>query len=186
MVFEFLANLTNYSPKNFKGKSVKEILAMKPSKVSDDFFSVGNEPAIAEAGLMKEQLQAIELLMDLKNKEKILEKCYANRPVKRYSVVPGHHSAKKEQAPAPEPVEAVEQGQAQAQAQAPAEQGPAEQGPAEQGGGGKRTKKHRHKHSRHKHKSHRHKHSKRCRHSKHRSHKHSKRCRHSKHKSHKH
>jgi hypothetical protein len=186
MVFEFLANLTNYSPKNFKGKSVKEILAMKPSKVSDDFFSVGNEPAIAEAGLMKEQLQAIELLMDLKNKEKILEKCYANRPVKRYSVVPGHHSAKKEQAPALEPVEAVEQGQAQAQAQAPAEQGPAEQGPAEQGGGGKRTKKHRHKHSRHKHKSHRHKHSKRCRHSKHRSHKHSKRCRHSKHKSHKH
>jgi hypothetical protein len=120
--------------------------------VSDDFFSVGNEPAIAEAGLMKEQLQAIELLMDLKNKEKIMEKCYANRPVKRYSVVPGHHSAKKEQAPAP--VEAqVEQG--------PAEQGPAEQGPAEQGGG----------------KKHRHKHSKRCRHSKHKSHKH----RHSKH-----
>ena len=164
MVFGFLANLTNYSPKNFKGKSVKEILAMKPSKVSDDFFSVGNEPAIAEAGLMKEQLQAIELLMDLKNKEKIMEKCYANRPVKRYSVVPGHHSAKKEQAPAPVEAAQVEQGQA-----------PAEQGPAEQGGGGKRTKKHRHRHSkrcRHsKHKSHKH------RHSKHR-HRHSKRCKH--------
>ena len=166
MVFGFLANLTNYSPKNFKGKSVKEILAMKPSKVSDDFFSVGNEPAIAEAGLMKEQLQAIELLMDLKNKEKIMEKCYANRPVKRYSVVPGHHLAKKEQAPAP-----VEAAQVEAQ-QAPAEQAPAEQGPAEQGGGGKRTKKHRH----------RHKHSKRCRHSKHKSHKH----RHSKHRHSKH
>ena len=168
MVFGFLANLTNYSPKNFKSKSVKEILAMKPSKVSDDFFSVGNEPAIAEAGLMKEQLQAIELLMDLKNKEKIMEKCYANRPVKRYSVVPGHHSAKKEQAPAAAQVEAA---QVEAQ-QAPVE---AEQGPAEQGGGGKRTKKHRHKH-----KHSRHKHSKRCRHSKHRSHKHrhSKRCRH--------
>ena len=186
MVFGFLANLTNYSPKNFKGKSVKEILAMKPSKVSDDFFSVGNEPAIAEAGLMKEQLQAIELLMDLKNKEKILEKCYANRPVKRYSVVPGHHSAKKEQAPMQAPAEE----QAPAEAVAPVQAAVAEQGQevtAEQGGGGKRTKKHKqkhrsHKHSRHKHKhkSHKHKHSKRCRHSKHKSHKHrhSKRCRH--------
>ena len=171
MVFGFLANLTNYSPKNFKSKSVKEILAMKPSKVSDDFFSVGNEPAIAEAGLMKEQLQAIELLMDLKNKEKIMEKCYANRPVKRYSVVPGHHSAKKEQAPAAAQVEQGPAAPVEAQA-APVE---AQQGPAEQGGGGKRTKKHRHKH-----KHSRHKHSKRCRHSKHRSHKHrhSKRCRH--------
>jgi hypothetical protein len=34
--------------------------------------------------------------MDLKNKEKIMEKCYVNRPTKRYSVVPGHSSMRKE------------------------------------------------------------------------------------------
>ena len=96
MVFGFLANLTNYGPKDFKGKTVKDILAMKPGKVGDDFFGADNEKAIAEAGLMKEQLQAIELLMDLKNKEKIMEKCYVNRPTKRYSVVPGHSSMRKE------------------------------------------------------------------------------------------
>ncbi len=141
---------------------------MKPSKVGDDFFSVGNETAIAEAGLMKEQLQAIELLMDLKNKEKILEKCYANRPVKRYSIVPGHHSVKKEHAPG-------EEGHMPAHmpAHMPGHmQAPVAQAPAEQGGGGKRTKKHKHKHTkrcRHKHRSHKHKHSKRRKHS----HKHS-------------
>jgi hypothetical protein len=96
MVFGFLANLTNYGPKDFKGKTVKDILAMKPGKVGDDFFGADNEKAIAEAGLMREQLQAIELLMDLKNKEKIMEKCYVNRPTNRYSVVPGHSSMRKE------------------------------------------------------------------------------------------
>lgn len=184
MVFGFLANLTNYGPKDFKGKTVKDILAMKPGKVGDDFFGADNEKAIAEAGLMREQLQAIELLMDLKNKEKIMEKCYVNRPTKRYSVVPGHSSMRKEHG---EParhghVEAAKPVEAKPVEAKPVEAAPhvekedeRELVPVEgeqQGGGHKRsghkhTRRcgHKHKHTKHGgHKRSGHKHTKRCGH----------------------
>ena len=197
MVFGFLANFTNYGPKDFKGKTVKDILAMKPGKVGDDFFGADNEKAIAEAGLMREQLQAIELLMDLKNKEKIMEKCYVNRPTKRYSVVPGHSSMRKEHG---ESARHGEQAKpVHVEAAKPVEAKPVEAAPhvekederelvpveGEQGGGG-RHKRSGHKHTRrcgHKRKRSGHKHTKRCGH-KHgghksrRSHKHTKRCGH--------
>ena len=180
MVFGFLANLTNYGPKDFKGKTVKDILAMKPGKVGDDFFGADNEKAIAEAGLMKEQLQAIELLMDLKNKEKIMEKCYVNRPTKRYSVVPGHSSMRKEHGEPARHVEAAKPVHVEAAKPVHVEAAPhvekqdeRELVPVEedqQGGGG------RHKHTRrcgHKHKrSHKHKHTKHGGHKSRRSHKH--------------
>jgi hypothetical protein len=178
---------------------VKDILAMKPGKVGDDFFGADNEKAIAEAGLMREQLQAIELLMDLKNKEKIMEKCYVNRPTKRYSVVPGHNSMRKEHGESARHGEAAKP--AQVEAAKPIEAAPhvekqdeRELVPVEgeqQGGGHKRSG---HKHTRrcgHKRSGHKrsgHKHTKRCGHkrTKHgghksrRSHKHTKRCGHNK------
>ena len=207
MVFGFLANFTNYGPKDFKGKTVKDILAMKPGKVGDDFFGADNEKAIAEAGLMREQLQAIELLMDLKNKEKIMEKCYVNRPTKRYSVVPGHSSMRKEHGESarhghveskPVLVEAAKPVEAKPVEAKPVEAAPhvekedeRELVPVEgeqQGGGHKRsghkhTRRCGHKRKRSGHKRSGHKHTKRCGH-KHgghksrRSHKHTKRCGH--------
>ena len=186
MVFGFLANLTNYGPKDFKGKTVKDILAMKPGKVGDDFFGADNEKAIAEAGLMREQLQAIELLMDLKNKEKIMEKCYVNRPTKRYSVVPGHSSMRKEHGEPARHVEAAKPVEAK-----PVEAKPVEAAPhvekederelvpiegEQQGGGHKRSG---HKHTRRcGHKRSGHKHTKHGGHKSRRSHKHTKRCGH--------
>ena len=210
MVFGFLANLTNYGPKDFKGKTVKDILAMKPGKVGDDFFGADNEKAIAEAGLMREQLQAIELLMDLKNKEKIMEKCYVNRPTKRYSVVPGHNSMRKEhvetarhgepakhghvEAAKPAHVEAAKPVQVEAAPHVEKED-ERELVPVEgeqQGGGHKHTRRCGHKRKRSGHKRSGHKHTKRCVHKrtkhgghkrsghKRSGHKHTKRCGHNK------
>ena len=78
---DFLRNLTKYSPKKFKNKSVKEILSLDSGKVPDNFFT--REYAekyakeFANANLTDDQLNAIELLSDLKKKvEKILTKCY--------------------------------------------------------------------------------------------------------------
>ena len=188
MVFGFLANLTNYGPKDFKGKTVKDILAMKPGKVGDDFFGADNEKAIAEAGLMREQLQAIELLMDLKNKEKIMEKCYVNRPTKRYSVVPGHSSMRKEHG---ESARHVEAKPVHVEAAKPVEAAPhvekhderelvPVEGEQEQGGGGghKHTRRCGHKRKRSGHKRSGHKRTKHGGHKSRRSHKHTKRCGH--------
>jgi hypothetical protein len=75
----------NYKPKDFKGKSPKEIVEMKPNKVGDDFFTKYAEELKT---LTEEEISAIQLLSDLKNKTKILEKCYTKRG--HHSVVPGH------------------------------------------------------------------------------------------------
>jgi len=75
----------NYKPKDFKGKSPKEIVEMKPNKVGDDFFIKYAEELKT---LTEEEINAIQLLSDLKNKTKILEKCYTKRS--HHSVVPGH------------------------------------------------------------------------------------------------
>jgi len=75
----------NYKPKDFKGKTPKEIVDMKPNKVGDDFFTKYAEEIKT---LSEEEINAIQLLSDLKNKTKILEKCYTKRG--HHSVVPGH------------------------------------------------------------------------------------------------
>ena len=190
-MFEFLANLTNYKPKDFKGKTVQEILAMKPKNVGADFFEPANDQAIADAGLMGEQLDAIELLRDLKEKTKIFERCYKNKtqrrkPVLQKKAAPAEQAQQIEE---PEQTPAVEE--VTAGEQALAEQATADQYQAQQGGGGRRrhrkSKKHRgghkhrhsdgrncskkhkhsgHKHSGHKHSGHKHKHSGGHKHSK--------------------
>ena len=109
-MFSFIANLTNYGPKSFKGKAVKDILAMSSSKVPDDFFTdaytQAHLQAFIDADLTEEQENAIDLLSDLKNKPEIIRKCYDKR--KKRS------------------------GQQQAPAQqAPAQQAPAQQAPAQ-------------------------------------------------------
>jgi hypothetical protein len=75
----------NYKPKDFKGKTPKDIVDMKPNKVGDDFFTKYAEEIKT---LSEEEINAIQLLSDLKNKTKILEKCYTKRG--HHSVVPGH------------------------------------------------------------------------------------------------
>lgn len=82
----------NYKPKDFKGKSAKDILALKPNKVGDDFFTkYAAEIKEGDQALSEDELSAVRLLSDLKDKTKILEKCYKGKN----SVVPGHHSVKK-------------------------------------------------------------------------------------------
>jgi hypothetical protein len=84
----------NYKPKDFKGKSTKDILAMKPSKVGDDFFTkYAAEIKEGDQALTEDELNAVQLLSDLKDKTKILEKCYTKHT--KHSIVPGHHSIKK-------------------------------------------------------------------------------------------
>jgi hypothetical protein len=173
-MFEFLANLTNYKPKSFKGKTVKEILAMKSSNVGADFFDPANDAAIAEAGLMNEQLDAIEMLRDLKDKTKIYERCYKNKTVRRKIASP------MKQAPKPAPIQEPEQPEEQEpEQQEPEQQEPEQQEPEQQmDGGGRRSRKHKrsgHKRSGHKRRGH-----KRSGHSKRSGHKHNSSCGHSK------
>ena len=78
----------NYKPKDFKGKSTKDILAMKPNKVGDDFFTKYAEEIKT---LSEDEINAVQLLSDLKDKTKILEKCYTKRG--HQSVVPGHKAS---------------------------------------------------------------------------------------------
>jgi hypothetical protein len=97
--FNKLKNFNNYGPKSFKGKSVKDILAMTSSKVPDDWstdkYTDEHAKEFADANLTDEQENAIELLSDLKNKPEIIRKCY-NKPKNR--VIPKEQSAP--QAPA--------------------------------------------------------------------------------------
>jgi hypothetical protein len=141
-MFKFLANLTNYKPKDFKGKTVQEILTMKPKNVGDDFFEPANDQAIVDAGLMGEQLDAIELLRDLKDKTKIFERCYKNKTQRRKPASPKKEveQASEEQASEEQASEELEQASLSSdeQAQAQADQAPAEQA---QSGGRKRHRK---------------------------------------------
>jgi hypothetical protein len=155
---DFFRNFNNYKPKDFKGKTEKDILAMKPNKVPDDFFSAEYATKyakeFADAGLMEEQLNAIQLLSDLKDKSIILKKCYTKK--EKHSLVPGHmkRSSPMVQAKALEPVEEATQTaqpeqEKQVQEQQVQEQQVQEQQVQEQTGGrrsrkrrGRKSKKH--------------------------------------------
>ena len=160
-MFEFLANLTNYKPKSFKGKTVKEILAMKSGSVGADFFDPANDQAIAEAGLLPEQLDAIEMLRDSKDKTKVFERCYKNKTQRRKIASPKPVQDQVEQAQAQQ--DQAQQDQAQ-QDQAPLEAESLEAEAERLAGGGRRSRKHcrvkshKHKHSSKKHCSIKHKH----------------------------
>ena len=95
---DFFKNFNNYKPKDFKGKSVKEILELKPNSVPDNFFQndykLEYSKELAEAALTHEQLNAIQLLSDLRDKNIIYNKCYNKSGPRTHSVVPGHHSIK--------------------------------------------------------------------------------------------
>lgn len=97
-IMDFFKNFNNYKPKDFKGKSVKEILELKPNKVPDNFFQndykLEYSKELAEAALTHEQLNAIQLLSDLRDKNIIYNKCYNKSGPRTHSVVPGHHSIK--------------------------------------------------------------------------------------------
>ena len=143
-MFSFIKNFTDYSPKSFKGKTPKEILAMKSSNVPADFFTDAYTQAhlqeFADADLSEEQENAIDLLSDLKDKPEIIRKCYDKRkkrtqkqqekqaPIQAEAQTDESGDEESMQGPMQAPAE-----QAPAQpAQAPIEQGPIEQGPIEQ------------------------------------------------------
>jgi hypothetical protein len=155
---DFFKNFNNYKPKDFKGKTEKDILAMKPNKVPNDFFSKEyaekNAKELADAGLMEEQLNAIQLLSDLNDKSIILKKCYTKNG--RKSLVPGHSSRASHQGQAQQvQAQQVQAQQAQAhqvqvqsmpaQVQAQGEQAQAPQAQGEEyrqnGGRRRRTKR---------------------------------------------
>jgi len=131
-IMDFFRNFNNYKPKDFKGKTEKDILAMKSNKVPDDFFSeeyaTKYAKEFADAGLMEEQLNAIQLLSDLKDKSIILKKCYTKK--EKRSLVPGHmkHATPMAPAKAPEPVEEA------TQTADPEQQEQGQQVPAQTGG----------------------------------------------------
>ena len=124
-MFSFIKKFTDYGPKSFKGKTVKEILAMTPSKVPDDFFedtyTQANLKEFEEADLSEEQENAIDLLRDLKNKAEIIRKCYDKRK-KRAQQAPKQAQAQAQAEQAPAQAEQTQEEPAPAQAQAQAEQ----------------------------------------------------------------
>ena len=102
--------LFNYGPKDFIGKTPEDILdKMKPNKIDDNFFEKYNKPDNqAYQQLSPSIIGAIQLLIDLKKKIVIYDKCYKNAgPTKaparvqepaagaahRHSIKPGHHDA---------------------------------------------------------------------------------------------
>jgi hypothetical protein len=113
MFTNFLKKYTDYTPKSFKGKTAKDILAMKSSNVPVKFFDEDYTSAhlqeFIDADLSADQENAIDLLSDLKNKEIILKKCYTRRPKRALKALKD---------------EDKEEG--------PAQQGPAQQGPAQE------------------------------------------------------
>lgn len=109
--------LFNYAPKDFIGKSPEYILdKMKPTKIDDDFFAKYDKPENADFKLLTPSIKAaIQLLIDLKKKMVIYEKCYnkngstqqaptMNAPPMhsvRHSIKPGHPAQMQMQAPQP-------------------------------------------------------------------------------------
>ena len=65
----------NYGPKDFKDKEPKEIIKMKPGKVSVDFLEINKDDEIFKA-LSPAAIKAIQMLIDSKDNMKIYEKCY--------------------------------------------------------------------------------------------------------------
>lgn len=117
--------LFNYAPKDFIGKSPEYILdKMKPTKIDDDFFAKYDKPENADFKLLTPSIKAaIQLLIDLKKKMVIYEKCYnkngstptmnaptmnaphmqapARMPSIRHSIKPGHPAQMQMQAAQP-------------------------------------------------------------------------------------
>jgi len=104
----------NYKPSSFKGKTPEAILEMKSNKIDKDFFTkYNNENNEDFRELTSEMKGAIQLLIDLKHKVTIYNKCYKNSfpAEKPRSMRPKMMSAPAP-APAPEPMQ-EEQGQGQ-------------------------------------------------------------------------
>lgn len=69
----------NYKPKSFKGKTPEAILEMKPTKIDKNFFTKYNSENNEDyRELSPEMKGAIQLLIDLKSKIVIYNKCYKN------------------------------------------------------------------------------------------------------------
>jgi len=69
----------NYKPSSFKGKTPEAILEMKSNKIDKDFFTkYNNENNEDFRELTSEMKGAIQLLIDLKHKVTIYNKCYKN------------------------------------------------------------------------------------------------------------
>lgn len=120
----------NYKPSSFKGKTPEAILEMKPNKVDKDFFTkYTNENNKDFIELTSEMKGAIQLLIDLKHKVTIYNKCYKNSFAadKPHSMRPKSMSAL-----APMPLQMPEQKR-----QSP----DADQAPEMNGGGRRRRRK---------------------------------------------
>lgn len=69
----------NYKPSSFKGKTPEAILEMKSNKIDKDFFTKYNSENNEDfRELTSEMKGAIQLLIDLKHKVTIYNKCYKN------------------------------------------------------------------------------------------------------------
>ena len=125
----------NYKPSSFKGKTPEAILEMKSNKIDKDFFTkYNNENNEDFRELTSEMKGAIQLLIDLKHKVTIYNKCYKNSfpAEKPRSMRPKMMSAP---APAPEPMQ-------EEQDQGPAPEGQ-DQAQEQMEGGGRRRRRRR-------------------------------------------
>lgn len=121
----------NYKPSSFKGKTPEAILEMKSNKIDKDFFTkYNNENNEDFRELTSEMKGAIQLLIDLKHKVTIYNKCYKNSfpAEKPRSMRPKMMSAP---APAPEPMQEEQ------------DQGPVPEDQEQMEGGGRRRRRRR-------------------------------------------
>ena len=167
-MFSFIKNFTNYGPKSFKGKSVKDILAMSSSKVPEDFFTDAYTQAhlqdFMDADLSEEQENAIDLLSDLKNKPEIIRKCYDKRKKRSQrqqvqQTQPQQQQQQQEQAQPQQPQQTSDEQQAEL-LEEPAQAEQQQQTSEQMNGGGRRKRTRKGK------KSKKHTHSKKCKHNK--------------------
>jgi hypothetical protein len=102
----------NYKPKSFKGKTPEAILEMKPTKIDKNFFTKYNSENNEDyRELSPEMKGAIQLLIDLKSKIVIYNKCYKNsfqseRPRKQNTM---KQRPEQERMPRPDPMPMQEQ-----------------------------------------------------------------------------
>jgi len=111
----------NYKPSSFKGKTPEAILEMKSNKVDKDFFTKYNSENNEDfRELTSEMKGAIQLLIDLKHKVTIYNKCYKNsfpaekpqsmRPKTMSAPAPMQEKQEQGQGPVPEDQEQMEGG----------------------------------------------------------------------------
>ena len=122
----------NYKPSSFKGKTPEAILEMKSNKIDKDFFTKYNSENNEDfRELTSEMKGAIQLLIDLKNKVTIYNKCYKNSfPVEK----PRSMRPKTMSAPAPAPMQ-------EEQDQGPAPEGEGQAQEQMEGGGRRRRRR---------------------------------------------